>query len=50
MPIIGVSITKQVAFRDSVQEFSNVYYYNNRHVGAEAPWRYRLILSVCGDG
>lgn len=27
MPRIGVSITKQVAFRDSVQEFSNVYYF-----------------------
>ena len=29
MAIIGVSITKEVAFRDSVQPFSNVYYYNN---------------------
>jgi hypothetical protein len=26
---VGVSITKSVAFRDSVQEFSNVYYYTN---------------------
>jgi hypothetical protein len=26
---IGISITKSVAFRDSVQEFSNVYYYEN---------------------
>jgi hypothetical protein len=29
MAIAGVSITKEVAFRDSVQPFSNVYYYNN---------------------
>lgn len=29
MPIIGISITKEAAFRDSVQPFSNVYYYNN---------------------
>lgn len=29
MPIVGISITKEVAFRDSVQPFSNVYYYNN---------------------
>lgn len=27
MPRIGVSITKNTAFRNSVQEFSNVYYY-----------------------
>jgi hypothetical protein len=27
MPRIGVSITKSTAFRDSTQEFSNVYYY-----------------------
>lgn len=27
MPRIGISITKSVAFRNSVQEFSNVYYY-----------------------
>jgi hypothetical protein len=27
VPRIGVSITKRIAFRDSVQEFSNVYYY-----------------------
>jgi len=27
MPRIGVSITKSVSFRNSVQEFSNVYYY-----------------------
>src|SRR5215203_929881 len=27
MPRVGVSITKSVAFRNSVQEFSNVYYY-----------------------
>jgi hypothetical protein len=29
MARIGVSITKSVAFRNSTQEFSNVYYYNN---------------------
>jgi hypothetical protein len=28
MPRIGVSITKSTAFRDSTQEFSNVYYFN----------------------
>lgn len=27
MPRVGVSITKSVAFRNSTQEFSNVYYY-----------------------
>jgi hypothetical protein len=26
---IGISITKETAFRDNQQEFSNVYYYNN---------------------
>jgi len=29
MPIVGVSITKETAFRESIQQFSNVYYYNN---------------------
>lgn len=29
MARIGISITKSVAYRDSVQEFSNVYYYEN---------------------
>jgi hypothetical protein len=29
MAIIGLSITKEVAFRDSVQPFSNMYFYNN---------------------
>ena len=29
MPRIGISITKSVAFRDSVQQFSNVYFYVN---------------------
>lgn len=33
MARIGVSITKRVAFRDSTQEFSNTYYYEN--VGLE---------------
>lgn len=28
MARIGISITKRVAFRDSTQEFSNVYYYD----------------------
>lgn len=28
MARIGISITKRVAFRDSLQEFSNVYHYN----------------------
>lgn len=28
MAIIAIAILKQVAFRDSVQEFSNVYHYN----------------------
>jgi hypothetical protein len=27
MALVGVSVTKQCAFRESVQEFSNVYYY-----------------------
>lgn len=27
MALVGASITKQVAFRESAQEFSNVYYY-----------------------
>src|SRR5829696_3657177 len=34
MARVGLSITKSVAFRDSVQEFSNVYYYEN---GAAEP-------------
>lgn len=29
MSRIGISITKETAFRDNQQEFSNVYYYNN---------------------
>lgn len=29
MSIIGISITKETVFRDSNQEFSNVYYYKN---------------------
>jgi hypothetical protein len=29
MARIGIAITKSTAFRDSVQEFSNVYYYEN---------------------
>lgn len=29
MATIGISITKEVAFRDSVQPFSNQYYYDN---------------------
>lgn len=29
MPRVGISITKSVPFRNSVQEFSNVYYYQN---------------------
>ncbi len=29
MSRIGISITKEVAFRDNQQEFSNVYYYGN---------------------
>lgn len=29
MAIIGITITKETAFRDSVQPFSNMYFYNN---------------------
>jgi hypothetical protein len=29
MAIIGISITKEVGFRDSIQPFSNMYFYNN---------------------
>jgi hypothetical protein len=29
MPIIGVTITKETPFRDSIQPFSNMYFYNN---------------------
>jgi hypothetical protein len=29
MPIIGITITKEVPFRDSVQQFTNMYFYNN---------------------
>lgn len=29
MSRIGVSVTKEIAFRDNQQEFSNVYYYTN---------------------
>src|SRR5215213_8768307 len=34
MARIGISITKSCAYRDSVQEYSNVYYYEN---GASLP-------------
>lgn len=33
MARIGISITKSVPFRNSVQEFSNVYYYENALAG-----------------
>ena len=33
MALIGISITKEVAFRDSVQPFSNQYYYANGVAG-----------------
>lgn len=29
MPIIGITVTKEVAFRNSIQPFSNMYFYNN---------------------
>jgi hypothetical protein len=29
MPIIGITITKETPFRDSVQQFTNMYFYNN---------------------
>jgi hypothetical protein len=29
MPIVGISITKETPFRDSIQPFSNMYFYNN---------------------
>jgi hypothetical protein len=29
MPIIGLTITKETPFRDSVQQFTNMYFYNN---------------------
>ena len=29
MAIVGLSVTKEVAFRDAIQPFSNVYFYNN---------------------
>jgi hypothetical protein len=29
MPIIGITVTKEVAFRDAVQQFTNMYFYNN---------------------
>jgi hypothetical protein len=34
MAIVGISVTKEGAFRDSVQPFSNVYFYNNNLGGA----------------
>jgi hypothetical protein len=33
MALIGIAITKEVTFRDSVQPFSNQYYYANGPVG-----------------
>lgn len=36
MPRIGVSITKSTPFRNSVQEFSNVYYYEATGVPSQA--------------
>lgn len=29
MPIIGISVLKEVSFRNSIQPFSNMYFYNN---------------------
>jgi hypothetical protein len=29
MPIIGMTVTKEVSFRNSIQPFSNMYFYNN---------------------
>lgn len=29
MPIIGITVTKETAFRSSIQQFSNMYFYNN---------------------
>jgi hypothetical protein len=29
MPIIGITITKECPFRDSTQQFTNMYFYNN---------------------
>jgi hypothetical protein len=29
MAIVGISVTKECAFRDSIQPFSNMYFYNN---------------------
>jgi hypothetical protein len=34
MAIIGLSITKETSFRDSIQPFSNMYFYNNGLGGA----------------
>jgi hypothetical protein len=34
MAIVGISITKETSFRDSVQPFSNMYFYNNGLGGA----------------
>jgi len=29
MPIIGITVTKETAFRNSIQQFTNMYFYNN---------------------
>lgn len=34
MARIGISITKEVGFRDSIQPFSNVYFYENGFLGS----------------
>lgn len=36
MPRVGVSITKRCAFRDSLQEWSNVYFYDGIAIANEA--------------
>lgn len=43
MARIGISITKSVPFRNSVQEFSNVYYYENGGVLPDQPTAAGLI-------
>jgi hypothetical protein len=46
MALVGVSITKRTAFRDSVQEFSNVYHYTYTGLNPSASLAESIIDAI----
>ncbi len=46
MALVGVSITKRTAFRDSVQEFSNVYHYTYTGLNPSASLAEAIIDAI----